>query len=436
MDKWKDLELEKMKAGGNRKARLFFESQDDYHEGMSISEKYNSKAAALYRDKILHEAQGKPWSVETSSARNYVSSVVQGRLSSSSSYPRFDGGSEGGSGAHRLPSMHSYASNSMSMDTALDSNQDEIAQIAQSRNDFFTRRQTENANRPDNLPPNQGGRYAGFGNTVEPDKKEYDYWSVLSSGWSNLAEGATKFAAQATEKATTLAASASQKTKELGQKVNEKVKEGTVFDSVSQSVTSLTSKVKDGSLINGVSSSVSDIATKVQSAGLKGWRDISTMFSDDPKSAGDASSPGEKSNLLTAGSRGYSVSSHSEAASPGTDEWTGWGDAWGSGSPEQQKPSSPGEDKAWDGWGDDFDKTSSDNGRKAAKSKSPSRQKESAKDPAAADDNLMEFADFGGPASNGNASRKPAEKESDWNNEVWAAEDDEWQALELDSKSK
>ena len=52
MDKWKEAELEKMKVGGNRKARLFFESQDDFHEGMSLQEKYNSKAAALYRDKV------------------------------------------------------------------------------------------------------------------------------------------------------------------------------------------------------------------------------------------------------------------------------------------------------------------------------------------------------------------------------------------------
>ena len=52
MDKWKDHELDKMKAGGNRKAREFFESQRDYQEGMSLLEKYNSKAAALYRDKV------------------------------------------------------------------------------------------------------------------------------------------------------------------------------------------------------------------------------------------------------------------------------------------------------------------------------------------------------------------------------------------------
>lgn len=52
MDKWKDLELEKMKAGGNRNARIFFEAQDDYHDGMSLTDKYNTKAAALYRDKV------------------------------------------------------------------------------------------------------------------------------------------------------------------------------------------------------------------------------------------------------------------------------------------------------------------------------------------------------------------------------------------------
>lgn len=53
MDKWKDIELEKMKVGGNRNARIFFEAQSDYHDGMSIQQKYNTKAAALYRDKVI-----------------------------------------------------------------------------------------------------------------------------------------------------------------------------------------------------------------------------------------------------------------------------------------------------------------------------------------------------------------------------------------------
>ena len=52
MDKWKDTELEKMKIGGNRSARVFFEMQTDYDDKMSLQEKYNSRAAALYRDKV------------------------------------------------------------------------------------------------------------------------------------------------------------------------------------------------------------------------------------------------------------------------------------------------------------------------------------------------------------------------------------------------
>jgi len=53
MDKWKDMELEKMKVGGNQKAREFFNSQPDYQKSMSLLEKYNTKAAALYRDKVI-----------------------------------------------------------------------------------------------------------------------------------------------------------------------------------------------------------------------------------------------------------------------------------------------------------------------------------------------------------------------------------------------
>jgi ADP-ribosylation factor GTPase-activating protein 1 len=82
MDKWKDIEIEKMKAGGNRKAKEFFATQSDYNQNtMSLQQRYNSKAAALYRDKISTEAHGKPWSIESSRAQNHTSYV-----SSSSSH--------------------------------------------------------------------------------------------------------------------------------------------------------------------------------------------------------------------------------------------------------------------------------------------------------------------------------------------------------------
>jgi len=71
MDSWKDLELEKMKVGGNRNAKEFFESQPDWNDSMTIEQKYNTKAAALYRDKILSLAKGETWSPTTSSAKDY-----------------------------------------------------------------------------------------------------------------------------------------------------------------------------------------------------------------------------------------------------------------------------------------------------------------------------------------------------------------------------
>merc|ERR1711953_210479 len=72
MDKWKPSELEKMKVGGNKKLNEFLEEHDDFNEQWTIDEKYNSKSAALYRDKISTEAQGNVWDEASSPAQNYV----------------------------------------------------------------------------------------------------------------------------------------------------------------------------------------------------------------------------------------------------------------------------------------------------------------------------------------------------------------------------
>ena len=69
MDKWKDIELEKMKVGGNRPAKDFFLQHADFDPSTTnLHEKYNSRAAALYRDKIGTEARGNSWSIDASPA--------------------------------------------------------------------------------------------------------------------------------------------------------------------------------------------------------------------------------------------------------------------------------------------------------------------------------------------------------------------------------
>lgn len=76
------LKLFHTQVGGNKNAREFFEAQPDYDDSMSIQQKYNTKAAALYRDKVATLAQGKSWNASTSAAQNHVGSSVQSHSNS------------------------------------------------------------------------------------------------------------------------------------------------------------------------------------------------------------------------------------------------------------------------------------------------------------------------------------------------------------------
>ncbi|XP_077428554.1 ADP-ribosylation factor GTPase-activating protein 1 isoform X3 [Vanacampus margaritifer] len=204
MDKWKDVELEKMKAGGNGKFRLFLELQDDYNPNWTLQEKYNSRAAALFRDKVATEAEGKEWSIETSSAKNWTSPQPKSSLSSSHR--------SGGSGANSAATG----------DKAFEDWLSDDVNSYQSGGGYSG---------------NQENRYVGFGNTVTPEKKEDDFinnaMSSIYSGWSNFTVGATKFASIAKDNTTKLANQATLKLRgykappepasELGHTINESV---------------------------------------------------------------------------------------------------------------------------------------------------------------------------------------------------------------------
>ncbi|KAL5463425.1 hypothetical protein EMCRGX_G032320 [Ephydatia muelleri] len=231
MDRWKDSEVEKMKVGGNKRAHEFFSSQSDITDGMTISEKYNSKAAALYRDKILALSEGRNWSIESSEARNYRPPQKPVELTKK--------------------------------------------EISDMKEDFFQKKLQENAQRSADVLPSQGGRYTGFGNTPQPDgnRKEDSHefmtntWSSLATGWSHFTSGASAFASQAGEKAIQLGSafdssvlkpSAQQATK-LGRYVQETV------------IKPAKEKVQEGHLWETVSGTASTWATKVKEKGSGLW---------------------------------------------------------------------------------------------------------------------------------------------------------------------
>lgn len=207
MDKWKETELVKMKVGGNQKAREFFEDEEDNWDSMTIHQRYNSKAAALYRDKISTLAEGKEWNYEEATAK----------VNKSSNH-------------HSIPqskSTSALSNNGYQQDSYQDSSYQQInsQEFKDQRNSYFNTLQSANATRPDHLPPSQGGKYAGFGNTAQapPTRSQSEYFdttlSSLSSGWSLLSFGASKVK----DNALKFGSIATQKVVEVSQNVSEKV---------------------------------------------------------------------------------------------------------------------------------------------------------------------------------------------------------------------
>ncbi|XP_078299999.1 ADP-ribosylation factor GTPase-activating protein 1 isoform X3 [Panthera onca] len=328
MDKWKDAELEKMRAGGNAKFREFLESQEDYDPCWSLQEKYNSKAAALFRDKVAALAEGREWSLESSPAQNWTPPQPKALATTA---PRASGHPQSSTG---------------SSDKAFE--------------DWLN----------GDLGSYQGAqenRYVGFGNTVPTPRREDDFLSSavssLCSGWSSFTTGASKFASAAKEGATKFGSQASQKASELGHSLNENV------------LKPAQEKVKEGKIFEDVSSGVSQLASKVQGAGSRGWRDVTTFFSgraEDPSDRppeGQSYRSGSGDNPQNTVDQSFwetfgSADPARGHRSPSSDSWTcadasaekrssdSW-DVWGSGSASNNRNSDNSDlGEAWGGSGE------------------------------------------------------------------------------------
>ncbi|XP_041743915.1 ADP-ribosylation factor GTPase-activating protein 1 isoform X4 [Coregonus clupeaformis] len=314
MDKWKDIELEKMKAGGNGKFRMFLELQDDYDATWTMQDKYNSRPAALFRDKVATIAEGKEWSIETSSAKDWTPPQAKTGLSSS----HRSGGLGQNSGKPSDKVFEDWLSDDVNS--------------YQSGGGYSG---------------NQENRYVGFGNTPTPEKKEDDVLnnalSSIYSGWSNFTIGAIKIAAVAKDNTAKLA-------------------------------TSATLKVKDGKLLDDMSVGIAGLASKVQDAGAKGWKDMTDFFAGKPEDGSEGESyqnmdatEGYQVNssgpeLGQAPAQDFwktfgSTSSSKPKKSPSSDSWTNVdnsatekksSDNWGSEAASNNKHSTGDRWEAWD----------------------------------------------------------------------------------------
>lgn len=174
MDSWSEIQLKKMQAGGNSALNSFM-AQYGIPKETDIVAKYNSKAAMVYRDRIQSLAEGRTWNAPPV-VKESVATGNQGGARASRESNGWDDwdeepsrGSSGGSGNIRRHGSDSSIAGAggtgppRSHSSGDIYSKSQLEASAAGKDAFFARKQMENASRPDNLPPSQGGKYVGFG---------------------------------------------------------------------------------------------------------------------------------------------------------------------------------------------------------------------------------------------------------------------------------
>jgi ADP-ribosylation factor GTPase-activating protein 1 len=382
MDAWNPDQLKRMQAGGNGSLNNFLQTYG-VTKHTDIKEKYNSKAAEFYREKIRADVDGKPYTPPAPSA--VTSSLPRpksyaGSKTANNDWDDWgaDPNSPGGRPTHAASSTQLHTTNG-----APTSNEYSLAQLhssAANKEDFFSRKMQENANKPEGLAPSQGGKYVGFGSTpAAPPRRSNqggvpanvdDVTEILSKGLSGLGSLAGQAAILAKERA----AHASNALKEagvtdtLGQTANvaaEKTKEygSKGWSLLKSAYVAAASTIEKTAAEQGyqVDLGSKNVSTSRPSAGGSGYAQIGaggggSLAFDDEDQWGRPQQQQQQSHY----SNGNGFNSSHNASNRNDDaSWGGWDDAPAAPAPIRKAPSASGNGSGahggqqsgeWTGW--------------------------------------------------------------------------------------
>jgi ADP-ribosylation factor GTPase-activating protein 1 len=154
MDAFKPVEIERMRLGGNAAWRKFFEEHEDTKmrgltwDDATIAERYSGEVGEEWKERLSAQVEGREYvpqerkpAVQKEKVRD--ATPLGGSRTASPSVSSGGGAGAGGSGKVKVDDK------------------------------YFARLGQDNAGRPDDLPPSQGGKYGGFGNMpAGPPKRE------------------------------------------------------------------------------------------------------------------------------------------------------------------------------------------------------------------------------------------------------------------------
>ncbi|ORY65068.1 zinc finger protein gcs1 [Pseudomassariella vexata] len=155
MDAFKQAEIERMRLGGNDGWRKFFENHEDTKmlgvgwDDATIAERYSGEVGEEWKERLSAKVEGREFVPgERKSTPHSAASKASAKQISRTGTP-LQGVATGGS--------RTASPNRPGVKAKVDDK-------------YFAKLGADNASRPDHIPPNQGGKYAGFGNTPMPAK--------------------------------------------------------------------------------------------------------------------------------------------------------------------------------------------------------------------------------------------------------------------------
>jgi ADP-ribosylation factor GTPase-activating protein 1 len=186
MDTWQGDQIKRMELGGNAPFKQFMQSytpaeQGGYKDGIDSYALYHSWAASQYRQKLDCALAGKSWSPSSPPVDQAETGNVPSRPSSAQ-------GLRKSRASARTQTGISSASSPFNSSPRPSPDLSRLEQKSANETYFSTLGQA-NAARPTDLPPSQGGKYQGFGNTPSPPPpSQHPAFGLTSSAAPSLTD--------------------------------------------------------------------------------------------------------------------------------------------------------------------------------------------------------------------------------------------------------
>lgn len=164
MDAFKSTEIKRMQLGGNKAWQNFFNANSGLSwDDCTIKERYDTEAGEEYKERLSAKCEEKEFDAvafakQRAEVRERIAAKERERSVQNSRSGTPMGGNRRGTG-------NISNTNSRGQSPAPGGTNMPLAQKAQNEA-YFARLGGANASRPDDVPPSQGGKYAGFGSSV------------------------------------------------------------------------------------------------------------------------------------------------------------------------------------------------------------------------------------------------------------------------------